>query len=69
MVAGVNALGEGDHGDVKPQYCWLCGRDFRCEWYHTRGGGELVRFCDYQPLPEGCIGQPQGSSGFVVNMP
>jgi hypothetical protein len=49
---------------VKPAYCWLCGRDFRWEWFHTRGGGELVQFRDYEPLPEGCVGQPRGLEWF-----
>src|SRR5262249_26791201 len=49
---------------VKSPYCWLCGRDFRCEWFHTEGGGELVRFRDYAPLPEGQVGHPQGLEWF-----
>jgi hypothetical protein len=49
---------------VKPQYCLLSSRDFRCEWFHTGGGGELVRFRDFEPLPEGYAGQPQGLEWF-----
>lgn len=49
---------------MKPQYCRLCGRDFRCEWFHVRGGGELIRFRDYEPLPEGAAGHPQGLEWF-----
>ncbi len=49
---------------MKPPYCWLCGRDFRCEWFHTRGGGELVRFADYEPLPAEAVGQPYGLEWF-----
>jgi hypothetical protein len=51
-------------GRVKPQYCWLCGRDFRSEWFHTGAGGELVRFRDCEPLPDGYVGQPDGLEWF-----
>jgi hypothetical protein len=49
---------------VKPPFCWLCSRDFRCEWFPTGGGGELVHFLDYKPLPEGCVGHPRGLEWF-----
>ena len=49
---------------MKAQYCSLCGRDFRYDWFHTGDGGELVRFRDYEPMPEGCVGRPQGLEWF-----
>lgn len=49
---------------MKSPYCWLCGRDFHSEWFHSLGGGELVRFRDYLPLPEDFVGHPQGLEWF-----
>lgn len=48
-----------------PLYCCeVCGRDFGNEYFHTRGGGELVRFSDFDdsasraspPLIPGVVG-------------
>jgi ribosomal protein L7/L12 len=30
-----------------PHYCAVCGRCFSNEYFHTRGGGDLVRFADF----------------------
>ena len=49
---------------MKPPVCALCGRDFRERWLHDRGGGELVRFADYEPLPPCHVGHPRGAAWF-----
>jgi hypothetical protein len=49
---------------MTPQYCCLCKKDFRCEYFHTGGGGKLVRFRDYRALPLGVSGKPNGLEWF-----
>jgi hypothetical protein len=49
---------------MTPPYCAVCGKDFRSEYFHTGKGGELIRFADYQPLPEGSVGIPVGAAWF-----
>ncbi|WP_337173188.1 hypothetical protein [Paludisphaera sp.] len=49
---------------MNPPCCRLCGRDFHGEWFHSQGGGELVRFRDYRPLGEGLVGHPPGLEWF-----
>ena len=49
---------------MKPPYCRLCGKDFRNEWFHTQGGGDIVRFSDYEPLPDGFGGMASGCDWF-----
>jgi len=49
---------------LSPPYCCLCKKDFRCEYFHTGGGGKLVRFRDYRALPLGVSGKPHGLEWF-----
>ena len=49
---------------MKSEYCWLCGRDFRCELFYAQSGGELIRFRDFAPLPDGVVGHPRGLEWF-----
>jgi hypothetical protein len=46
---------------MKPPICEFCGNDFRGD---SPLRGELVRFADYAPLPEGIVGHPQGLAWF-----
>jgi hypothetical protein len=45
---------------MKKPCCWLCGRDCHDEQIVA----ELVRFRDYEPLPEGFPGHPRGLEWF-----
>lgn len=45
---------------MKAPGCSLCHRD--C--LHTPYPAELVRFRDYEPLPDGCPGHPRGLEWF-----
>jgi hypothetical protein len=49
---------------MKAEYCWLCGRDCRSEWFYTQAGGAWVRFRDYRQLADGVVGHPQGLEWF-----
>ena len=44
---------------MKPPQCALCG-----ERFDPAEGGGLVRFADYQPMPEGVVGHPRGLEWF-----
>lgn len=47
-------------------YCFVCKKDCRCEYFHTGGGGDFVRFRDYRPTPEGVVGPAQGLGWFCT---
>ena len=49
---------------MKPPFCRLCGRDFRCEWFHAQSGGDIVSFADFEPLPDGWGGMAAGTDWF-----
>lgn len=42
----------------------MCGKDFRCEYFHSGKGGACLNFADYVPLPEEAAGHPFGSGWF-----
>lgn len=44
---------------MKPPFCYVCGGPA----YHV-DGGNLVRFADYMPLPDGMVGHPRGLEWF-----
>ena len=46
---------------MKPPICEFCGQDFRDA---SPLPGDLVRFADYEPLPDGMVGHPQGLAWF-----
>ena len=46
---------------MEPPICAFCGQDFRDE---SPLPGDLVRFADYEPLPEGMVGHPKGLAWF-----
>jgi hypothetical protein len=43
---------------MRPPICDLCGARFEPE------AGGMVRFADYEPLPDGMVGHPQGLEWF-----
>ena len=45
---------------MRPPICALCRRDFR----RLEDGGDLVRFRDQEPLPDGRVGHPRGVEWF-----
>lgn len=45
---------------MKPPICEFCGKNFQKE---VENGG-LVRFADYEPLPERMVGHPKGLAWF-----
>lgn len=49
---------------MKSPICYLCNKDFGSEYFHVQTGGALVQFVDYQSLPEGAAGHPQGLEWF-----
>lgn len=49
---------------MKSPICYLCNKDFRSEFFYAGTGGTLVQFKDYQPLPQGAVGHPQGLEWF-----
>lgn len=49
---------------MKSPICHLCNKDFGSEFFHFQTGGALVQFGDYQSLPEGTAGHPQGLEWF-----
>lgn len=44
---------------MKPPICHLCGQP-------VDGAGDLVRFADFVPLPDGMTGHPHGLEWFCV---
>lgn len=44
---------------MRPPICFICGTRFS-----PREGGGTVRFTDYEPLPEGMTGHPEGLEWF-----
>lgn len=52
---------------MKPPICALCNSDFRSEYFHYKGGGNLVQFADYKPIPQGAGGHPHGLEWFCRN--
>ncbi len=51
---------------MKPPVCHLCGQDFVDDFLERGGGGDVVRFKDYQPLPEDMGGHPLGAEWFCT---
>ena len=49
---------------MKPPICEVCGNDFRANAPAASGGAGLVRFADYEPLPDGLVGHPKGLGWF-----
>ena len=49
---------------MRPPICACCGLDFRDDDLHSETSGGLVRFADYEPLPEGMVGHPEGLAWF-----
>jgi hypothetical protein len=49
---------------MRAQYCSVCKKDFRCEYFHTSGGGAFVGFRDYRPTPDGSVGPAEGLAWF-----
>jgi hypothetical protein len=49
---------------MKPPFCRLCRRDFRCEWFHAQSGGDVVSFADFEPLPDDWGGMAAGTDWF-----
>ena len=45
---------------MKPPICEFCGKDFRDD---MKNGG-MVRFANYEPLPQGMVGHPKGLAWF-----
>jgi hypothetical protein len=49
---------------MRPPICECCGLDFRGDDLYSETSGGLVRFADYEPLPEGMVGHPPGLAWF-----
>lgn len=49
---------------MRPPICECCGLDFRDDDLHSETSGGLVRFADFEPLPEGMVGHPPGLAWF-----
>ena len=50
---------------MKPPVCHLCDKAFDYGWIANRPvGGDLVKFKNYQPLPNDMDGHPQGAEWF-----
>jgi hypothetical protein len=51
---------------MKPPICRLCERSIDSIASPERKGGDLVKFADYPPLPDGMAGHPRGLEWFCV---
>lgn len=49
---------------MRPPICACCGLDFRDDDLQSETSGGLVRFADYEPLPERMVGHPKGLAWF-----
>lgn len=49
---------------MRPPICEYCGLDFRDDDLQSETSGGLVRFADYEPLPERMVGHPKGLAWF-----
>jgi hypothetical protein len=51
---------------MQPPICAHCHLDFRTDDLYKGASGGLVRFSDYQALPEGWVGHPEGVAWFCA---
>lgn len=49
-----------------PPVCELCDLDFRYDLEKDETSGGLVRFADFQDLPDGKVGHPKGLGWFCA---
>jgi hypothetical protein len=51
---------------MKAPVCHLCNRSLSSVSSRTATAGDLVRFADYRPLPNGVAGHPHGLEWFCA---
>ncbi len=49
---------------MRPPICAVCDRDFRDDLNNSDLSGDLVRFSNYQSLPDDLVGHPHGLEWF-----